>query len=67
MWFRIFVTGFLPMAFMNYYPLTILLDKPNALGILGMGFLSPFVAAILLALGAFIWRRGLAGYTSSGN
>jgi len=66
-WFRVFITGFLPIAFMNYYPLTILLDKPNALGIFGMGFLSPIVAGILLALGAMIWRRGLAGYTSSGN
>jgi len=66
-WFRIFITGFLPLAFMNYYPLTILLDKPNALGIFGMGFLSPIVAGILLMLGAMIWRRGLAGYTSSGN
>lgn len=67
MWFRIFVTGFIPMAFMNYYPLTVLLDKPNGLGIFGMGFLSPLVAMILLVLGALIWRRGLAGYTSSGN
>jgi ABC-2 type transport system permease protein len=67
MWFRIFITGFLPLAFMNYYPLTILLDKPNALGVFGMGFLSPIVAILLLALGALIWRRGLAGYTSSGN
>jgi len=37
------------------------------LGIYGMGFLSPIVAILLLALGALIWRRGLAGYTSSGN
>lgn len=66
-WFRVFITGFLPLAFMNYYPLTILLDKPNALGIFGIGFLSPIVAGILLVLGAMIWRRGLAGYTSSGN
>lgn len=66
-WFRVFITGFIPIAFMNYYPLTILLDKPNALGIFGMGFLSPIVAGILLVLGIIIWRRGLAGYTSSGN
>lgn len=66
-WFRVFLTGFIPIAFMNYYPLTILLDKPNALGIFGIGFLSPIVAGILLVLGIIIWRRGLAGYTSSGN
>ncbi len=66
-WFRIFVTGFLPVAFMNYYPLTILLDKPNALNLPWLGYLSPLVAVILLLLGAHIWRRGLSGYTSSGN
>ena len=65
--FRIFVTGFLPIAFMNYYPLTQLLGKPNALGVAGLGFLSPGVAAILLALGSLVWRKGLAGYTSSGS
>ncbi len=65
--FRVFVTGFLPIAFMNYYPLTQLLGKPNAMGIAGMGFLSPVVAGILLALGSLVWRKGLAGYTSSGS
>jgi ABC-2 type transport system permease protein len=66
-WFRVFVTGFLPLAFMNYHPLTILLDKPNALGIAGLGFLSPLVAAALVALGSFVWRKGLASYASSGS
>ncbi len=66
-WFQVFVTGFLPLAFMNYYPLTVLLGKENALGLVGAGFYSPFVAAALFALGVIIWRRGLAGYTSSGN
>ncbi len=52
---------------MNYYPLTQLLGKPNALGIAGLGFLSPVVAGILLMLGSLVWRRGLAGYSSSGS
>jgi ABC-2 type transport system permease protein len=66
-WFRVFVTGFLPVSFMNYHPLTRLLDKPDALGLGALGFMSPFVAAILLAVGALLWHRGLASYTSSGN
>jgi ABC-2 type transport system permease protein len=66
-WYRIFVTGFLPLAFMNYYPLAQLLGKPNALGVAGLGFLSPVVACILLILGSLVWRKGLAGYTSSGS
>jgi ABC-2 type transport system permease protein len=66
-WFRVFVTGFLPVSFMNYYPLTQLLDKPTALGIGELGFMSPLVAALLVILGSFVWRRGIAGYSSSGN
>ncbi len=66
-WYRVLVTGFLPIAFMNYYPLTILLDKSNALDTPVLGFLSPLVAAVLLLLGWRVWRRGLAGYTSSGS
>lgn len=66
-WFRIFVTGFLPVAFMNYYPLTQLLGKPNALGVAGLGFLSPVVAVTLLTLGSLVWRKGLARYSSSGS
>ncbi len=66
-WYRVFVTGFLPLAFMNYFPLTILLGKPNALNLPILGFLSPLVALILLGLSGWVWKRGLAGYTSSGN
>ncbi len=67
LWFRIFITGFLPIAFMNYYPLTVLLGKENALGLAGAGFFSPLVALALFVLGIIVWRRGLAGYTSSGS
>ncbi len=66
-WYRVFVTGFLPLAFMNYYPLTILLGKQNALDAPLLGFLSPLVAVILLALSGWVWKKGLEGYTSSGN
>jgi ABC-2 type transport system permease protein len=65
--FRVFITAFLPFAFMNYYPLTVLLGKPNALGVDWIAFLSPVVAIVLLVLGALVWRRGLRAYTSSGN
>jgi len=66
-WFRIFVTGFLPVAFINYFPLTILLDKPNALNLPVLGWISPVVAVILLLLGSLVWQRGLRGYSSSGS
>lgn len=66
-WYHVFVTGLLPLAFINYYPLTILLGKPNALNVPSLGYLSPVVAAVLLMISWLIWQRGLAGYTSSGN
>jgi ABC-2 type transport system permease protein len=66
-WYRVFVTGFLPIAFMNYYPLTILLGKQNALEIPLLGLLSPVVAIVMLLIGWSVWKKGLAGYTSSGN
>ena len=66
-WYRVFVTGFLPIAFMNYYPLTVLLNKPNALDAPYLGLLSPIVALLILFISLWIWKKGLAGYTSSGN
>ncbi len=65
--YRIFVTGFLPVAFVNYYPLTVLLDKPNALNLPILGYLSPVVALILLLLSRFVWHQALRNYSSSGN
>jgi ABC-2 type transport system permease protein len=67
LWYRIFVTGFLPIAFINYFPLTILLGKPSALNVPWLGLLSPVVAIVLVLAAWAVWKRGLAGYTSSGN
>lgn len=67
LWFRVFVTGFLPVAFVNYYPLTVLLNKPNGLGWPILGYLSPLVAIVITGLGMLLWQQGLRQYTSSGN
>jgi ABC-2 type transport system permease protein len=64
---RVFITAFVPFAFMNYYPLTVLLGKPNALGIWWVPFIAPLTAAVLATLAYTAWRRGLAVYTSAGN
>ena len=66
-WYQIFVTIFLPVAFVNYYPLTLLLGKNNGLGLSFLPFLSPVVAVALAGLAAILWHRGVAAYTSSGN
>ncbi|MBN2982521.1 MULTISPECIES: ABC transporter permease [Cohnella] len=63
-WFRVFVTGFVPVAFMNYYPSLVLLGKD---GDAFIPYLSPVVALISLLVASRIWRLGVNRYASSGN
>jgi ABC-2 type transport system permease protein len=64
---RVFITAFVPFAFMNYYPLTVLLGKRNALGVWWVPFLAPLVAGVLVAITSTVWRHGVRAYTSAGN
>lgn len=67
-WFRILVTGFIPIAFINYYPSLYLLGKDNNSGNWHwLSFISPVVALIFIFLATFIWHMALNKYTSSGN
>ncbi|MBT9138739.1 MAG: hypothetical protein DDT31_01314 [Syntrophomonadaceae bacterium] len=63
--FRVLVTGFIPVAFINYYPAAFLLEKAEYPFLLGI--LSPVVAASLALLSALAWRGGIARYASTGN
>lgn len=66
--FRVLVTGVLPVAFMNYYPALALLGKLDFTSSgWWLGYMSPVVAMILLALVAVVWRLALKQYTSSGS
>lgn len=66
--FRVIVTGLLPVAFLNYYPALVLLDKldRNNPG-WWLSYLSPFVAVVLMGFASRVWRRALRQYTSSGS
>jgi len=66
-WFQVFVTCFLPVAFMNFYPARFLLGK------IGPGdpwywlsFMPPFVALTLLLIASRVWKRAIRQYSSSG-
>jgi len=66
--FRVLVTCFIPTAFLNYYPARWLLGKTHP----GdpwyfLSFMGPVAAAILLAIGAFVWKKGLRAYNSTGS
>lgn len=65
-WFRVVVTGLIPVAFMNYYPALILLDKFNHQGGWWLGYLSPIVALLLIGITAGVWHLALRRYSSSG-
>lgn len=64
--FRVLVTGFVPIAFINYYPAVFLLRKETTAPFWLSG-LSPVVATLLAALALTVWNRGLASYSSTGN
>jgi ABC-2 type transport system permease protein len=66
--FRVFVTGFLPVAFMNYYPALLLLGKQAQLGSARwLSYLSPLVALVLVSLFLWVWELALQRYSSSGS
>jgi len=65
--FRVVVTGLIPVAFMNYYPALMLLDKTERLGAWWwLSYLSPLVALVMIGLSAQLWHLALQRYSSSG-
>lgn len=66
--FRVFVTCFIPVAFLNYYPARWLLGKITPVDPwYFLSFLSPFVALALLSIASLIWQKGLRQYSSTGS
>jgi len=65
-YFRIFVTCFLPVAFINFYPSQILLGVADA-PIAFWQYFSPLVAVLLLGVAAIIWSQGIKRYAGAGN
>ena len=66
--FRVFVTGFLPVAFMNYYPAVLLLGKQGQLGSAWpLSYMSPLVALLLVGVVLIVWTLALRRYSSSGS
>ena len=66
-WFRLVVTGLLPVAFMNYYPSLVLLGKVSGdTTWVWLSYLSPAVALLLVAAAATVWGQALRHYQSAG-
>lgn len=65
-YFQIFVTCFLPVAFINYYPSVVLLGKAEG-GIQPWHYLAPLVSFLMMCIGAMVWTRGIKRYSGTGN
>ena len=66
-WLRRFVTFVIPLAFVNYYPALIILDRTDPLGLPPYtGLLSPLVALLVALVAKYAWHRGIAQYQSTG-
>jgi ABC-2 type transport system permease protein len=65
--FRVLVTGFIPVAFMNYYPALMLLNKIDHTNPgWWLGYISPIVAFTLLIISSVIWHMAIRRYSSAG-
>jgi ABC-2 type transport system permease protein len=66
--FRIIVTSLIPVAFMNYYPALVLLNKLDRSGSgWWLSYMSPVVALVLVVIVSAVWQQALKRYSSSGS
>lgn len=65
--FRVIVTGLIPVAFMNYYPTLMLLNKLDPQSPWRwLSYMSPAVAVTLVIISSRIWHLALRRYSSAG-
>jgi ABC-2 type transport system permease protein len=63
---QVVFTIIFPLAFVNYYPATILLSKHDHMFTSWIGLLTPFVSIIFCGIAYTLWRYGLNKYESAG-
>ncbi|GAA1704157.1 ABC transporter permease [Fodinicola feengrottensis] len=66
--FRVVFAYVVPFAFVAYYPVLTLLDRPDPLGMPSwFGYCSPLAAAVLATAAALLWRTGIRHYRGTGS
>jgi ABC-2 type transport system permease protein len=66
-WLQRFVTVFVPVAFVAYYPALYILDKPDPFGLPDwVPFASPAVALVAAVVARTVWRFAVRHYRSAG-
>lgn len=67
-WFRKFFTFIVPLACVNYYPVLLIVEKPDPLGSpIWFQAISPLAGILFLLVGRVFWSIGLRHYTSTGS
>jgi ABC-2 type transport system permease protein len=67
-WLRSLLTFVVPLACVAYYPILILLHRPDPLGAPAwLGFIAPLAGFAFAALSLCAWRLGVRHYTSTGS
>jgi len=67
-WFRGFLTFVVPLACVAYFPVLVILGKPDPLGTpMWFGVVAPLAGFAFLALSFVAWRFGIRHYTSTGS
>lgn len=67
-WLRTTFTFIIPLACISYFPVLVLLDKPDSLGTsLEFQLFAPFLGFAFLGISLLIFRLGIAKYTSTGS
>jgi ABC-2 type transport system permease protein len=64
---QLLLTFAIPVAFINYYPAGLLLDRPEYAQVQPLVYAAPLVGAALFALSLYVWRRGLRLYNGAGS
>ena len=67
-WLRDLLAFVIPMAFVAYYPVLLVLDRPDPIGLPSFTpLLTPAVAVGLVALARAVWRTGVRHYRGTGS
>jgi len=67
-WFRTVFIWLIPVGFVIYYPMLIILDKPDPLGFAPAApFLGPLLTFAFVIVIGWLWRRGVNHYHSTGS
>jgi ABC-2 type transport system permease protein len=67
-WFRGLLTFVVPLACVAYFPVLVILSKPDPLGTpMWFGVVAPVAGFVFMALSFVAWRFGIRHYTSTGS